>query len=112
MITSCIAAARRSLISVNRSLHERMIDDFRPRPRNEIGANAAGADPTAEIGEDHDPETHLIPLVLDATCGHGVWNRLSDAGWGGCARLSPVLPLQPICSVAATPLRSTSVPVR
>jgi UDP-glucose-4-epimerase GalE len=28
--------------------------------------NAAGADPDAEIGEDHDPETHLIPLVLDA----------------------------------------------
>jgi len=27
--------------------------------------NAAGADPDAEIGEDHDPETHLIPLVLD-----------------------------------------------
>lgn len=29
--------------------------------------NAAGADPEAEIGEDHDPETHLIPLVLHAT---------------------------------------------
>jgi UDP-glucose-4-epimerase GalE len=28
--------------------------------------NAAGADPDAEIGEDHTPETHLIPLVLDA----------------------------------------------
>jgi UDP-glucose 4-epimerase len=28
--------------------------------------NAAGADPEAEIGEDHDPETHLIPLVLEA----------------------------------------------
>ena len=28
--------------------------------------NAAGADPDAEIGEDHNPETHLIPLVLDA----------------------------------------------
>jgi len=28
--------------------------------------NAAGADPGGEIGEDHDPETHLIPLVLDA----------------------------------------------
>jgi len=27
--------------------------------------NAAGADPDAEIGEDHTPETHLIPLVLD-----------------------------------------------
>ena len=31
--------------------------------------NAAGADPTAEIGEDHQPETHLIPLVLDAALG-------------------------------------------
>ena len=31
--------------------------------------NAAGADPEAEIGEDHDPETHLIPLVLDAATG-------------------------------------------
>ncbi|MBF0547412.1 MAG: UDP-glucose 4-epimerase GalE [Candidatus Riflebacteria bacterium] len=28
--------------------------------------NAAGADPDAEVGELHDPETHLIPLVLDA----------------------------------------------
>jgi len=28
--------------------------------------NAAGADPDGEIGENHDPETHLIPLVLDA----------------------------------------------
>ncbi|MGI9421834.1 MAG: UDP-glucose 4-epimerase GalE, partial [Hyphomicrobiaceae bacterium] len=28
--------------------------------------NAAGADPDNAIGEDHDPETHLIPLVLDA----------------------------------------------
>ncbi len=28
--------------------------------------NAAGADPEAEIGEWHAPETHLIPLVLDA----------------------------------------------
>lgn len=28
--------------------------------------NAAGADPEGELGEDHDPETHLIPLVLYA----------------------------------------------
>ncbi|MGV8143319.1 MAG: UDP-glucose 4-epimerase GalE [Methanothermobacter sp.] len=27
--------------------------------------NAAGADPEAEIGESHQPETHLIPLILD-----------------------------------------------
>jgi UDP-glucose 4-epimerase len=31
--------------------------------------NAAGADVDAEFGEDHDPETHLIPLVLDAAAG-------------------------------------------
>lgn len=31
--------------------------------------NAAGADLDAEIGEDHQPETHLIPLVLDAASG-------------------------------------------
>jgi UDP-arabinose 4-epimerase len=33
--------------------------------------NAAGADPGGEIGEDHDPETHLIPLVLRAALGQG-----------------------------------------
>ncbi|MFA4932009.1 MAG: UDP-glucose 4-epimerase GalE [Caldisericia bacterium] len=31
--------------------------------------NAAGADPDGGIGEDHDPETHLIPLVLQAAAG-------------------------------------------
>ena len=31
--------------------------------------NAAGADPDSEIGEEHDPETHLIPLVIAATQG-------------------------------------------
>ncbi len=31
--------------------------------------NAAGADPEGEIGESHEPETHLIPLVLDAAAG-------------------------------------------
>lgn len=31
--------------------------------------NAAGADPDGETGEEHDPETHLIPLVLDAALG-------------------------------------------
>ena len=33
--------------------------------------NAAGADPEGEIGEDHDPETHLIPRVLRAALGTG-----------------------------------------
>jgi UDP-arabinose 4-epimerase len=31
--------------------------------------NAAGADPAGELGERHDPETHLIPLVIDAALG-------------------------------------------
>ena len=33
--------------------------------------NAAGADPEGGIGEDHDPETHLIPLALAAASGTG-----------------------------------------
>ena len=31
--------------------------------------NAAGADPDAEIGERHDPETHAIPLAIEAAFG-------------------------------------------
>ncbi len=31
--------------------------------------NAAGADPDGEIGEDHDPESHLIPLVIGGALG-------------------------------------------
>ena len=31
--------------------------------------NAAGCDPDGALGEDHDPETHLIPLAIDAALG-------------------------------------------
>ena len=31
--------------------------------------NVAGADPEGEVGEFHQPETHLIPLMLDAIAG-------------------------------------------
>jgi UDP-glucose-4-epimerase GalE len=52
---------------------ERMMDDFDLAHGLKSARlryfNAAGADRTAEIGEDHDPETHLIPLVLDAASG-------------------------------------------
>jgi UDP-arabinose 4-epimerase len=52
---------------------ERMMDDFGVahgiRSVRLRYFNAAGADPSCEIGEDHDPETHLIPLVLDAALG-------------------------------------------
>ena len=33
--------------------------------------NAAGADPEGELGEDHDPETHVIPLAIGASLGSG-----------------------------------------
>jgi UDP-arabinose 4-epimerase len=52
---------------------ERMLADFHAAHRLRSAAlryfNAAGADPDVEIGEDHDPETHLVPLVFDAACG-------------------------------------------
>jgi UDP-arabinose 4-epimerase len=31
--------------------------------------NAAGADPEGELGEEHEPETHLVPLVIRALLG-------------------------------------------
>jgi UDP-glucose 4-epimerase len=43
--------------------------------------NAAGADENGEIGELHDPETHLIPLALAAATGNPDWQirgRRSD----------------------------------
>ena len=54
--------------------------------------NAAGADPAGRFGEDHRPETHLIPLVIDAALGRragtrGLWRRLRDAGRHLPARL-------------------------
>ena len=52
---------------------ERMIMDFAAATGLNWMAlryfNAAGADPDGEIGEDHDPETHLIPLILFAASG-------------------------------------------
>lgn len=52
---------------------ERILADYRVAYGLESVAlryfNAAGADPDGEIGEAHDPETHLIPLVLDAAAG-------------------------------------------
>jgi UDP-glucose 4-epimerase len=52
---------------------ERMMDDFGHahglRSARLRYFNAAGAEGTGEIGEDHSPETHLIPLMLDAASG-------------------------------------------
>ena len=52
--------------------------------------NAAGADPDGEIGEDHDPQTHLIPLVLEAAGGEGscitIYGTDYDTPDGTCIR--------------------------
>ena len=52
--------------------------------------NAAGADPSGMIGEDHHPETHLIPLVLDAARGKRehitVFGTDYDTADGTCVR--------------------------
>ena len=49
---------------------ERMLEDFSAAHGTRFCAlryfNAAGADPDGEVGESHDPESHLIPLVLRA----------------------------------------------
>lgn len=52
--------------------------------------NAAGADPECEIGESHNPETHIIPLVLDAASGKRldikVFGTDYDTPDGSCVR--------------------------
>lgn len=52
--------------------------------------NAAGADPEGCIGESHDPETHLIPLVLLAAAGKRkevcVFGTDYDTPDGSCIR--------------------------
>ena len=52
--------------------------------------NAAGADPSGLLGERHEPETHLIPLVLQAISGRraqiNVFGRDYDTPDGTCIR--------------------------
>ena len=52
--------------------------------------NAAGADPGGQLGERHEPETHLIPLILRAASGRApdikVFGRDYDTPDGTCIR--------------------------
>jgi len=52
---------------------ERMLEDYAAAyGLNSVSLryfNACGADPEGELGERHDPETHLIPLLLQAASG-------------------------------------------
>lgn len=52
--------------------------------------NAAGADPEGNLGEDHNPETHLIPLVLQTALGQresiSIYGTDYDTPDGSCVR--------------------------
>ncbi|MFT8489829.1 MAG: UDP-glucose 4-epimerase GalE [Gluconobacter oxydans] len=52
--------------------------------------NAAGADPQGRAGEDHRPETHLIPLTIDAALGRRPALKLFGTDYptrdGSCVR--------------------------
>jgi UDP-glucose 4-epimerase len=70
--------------------------------------NAAGADPEGELGERHDPETHLIPLVLQAASGRrphiSVFGRDYDTPDGTCIR--DYIHIQDLCSAHWLALQS------
>lgn len=70
--------------------------------------NAAGADPEGHLGERHDPETHLIPLVLQAASGRrpsiSVFGRDYDTPDGTCIR--DYIHIQDLCSAHWLALRS------
>ena len=51
--------------------------------------NAAGADPDGELGEDHEPEPHLIPRAIDAALGRATFQIFGedyDTPDGTCLR--------------------------
>jgi len=51
--------------------------------------NAAGSDPDGKLGEDHDPETHLIPRAIDAALGRATFSIFGcdyDTPDGTCLR--------------------------
>lgn len=70
--------------------------------------NAAGADPEGQLGERHDPETHLIPLVLQAASGRrasiSVFGRDYDTPDGTCIR--DYIHIQDLCKAHWLALQS------
>jgi UDP-glucose 4-epimerase len=70
--------------------------------------NAAGADPQGQLGERHDPETHLVPLVLQAASGRrpaiSVFGRDYDTPDGTCIR--DYIHIQDLCKAHWLALQS------
>ncbi|MBR9925684.1 MAG: UDP-glucose 4-epimerase GalE [Gammaproteobacteria bacterium] len=70
--------------------------------------NACGADPEGELGECHDPETHLIPLILQAASGRResitVFGRDYPTNDGTCIR--DYIHIEDLCSAHLLALRT------
>lgn len=70
--------------------------------------NACGADPEGELGECHDPETHLIPLILQAASGRRenitVFGRDYATEDGTCVR--DYIHIEDLCSAHALALEA------
>lgn len=70
--------------------------------------NAAGCDPEGKLGERHDPETHLIPLILQAASSRrsniSVFGRDYDTPDGTCVR--DYIHIQDLCSAHLLALKS------
>ncbi|MBE9197251.1 UDP-glucose 4-epimerase GalE [Synechocystis sp. LEGE 06083] len=89
---------------------ERILQDFHAaHGLNSVALryfNACGADPEGKIGECHDPETHLIPLILQAASGRResitVFGRDYDTEDGSCIR--DYIHIEDLCSAHALAL--------
>lgn len=70
--------------------------------------NACGADPEGELGECHDPETHLIPLILQAASGRResitVFGRDYATDDGTCIR--DYIHIEDLCSAHLLAMRT------
>ncbi|OHZ00467.1 UDP-glucose 4-epimerase GalE [Salinicola sp. MIT1003] len=70
--------------------------------------NACGADPEGELGECHDPETHLIPLILQAASGRReritVFGRDYPTEDGTCIR--DYIHIEDLCAAHALALEA------
>ncbi len=68
--------------------------------------NACGADPEGNLGECHDPETHLIPIILQAASGRrksiSVYGRDYDTEDGTCIR--DYIHIEDLCTAHALAL--------
>ena len=69
--------------------------------------NAAGADPEGELGERHEPETHLVPLILQVASGRrphiGVYGDDYPTPDGTCVR--DYVHVEDLCSAHLLALR-------